>query len=127
MEGAIKAGKEVEECGDGVYLLSRHTRSAQSGHSFTFELLVTETPKTTAPRRVDFQISFAGSRNMACHGESVLEGGEVCRLEVAGDGEIVALCECRTVDPAQKAHLTFETAMAEQLMVPDDSDDDDDE
>ena len=92
-----------------------------------FELLVTKTPKTTAPRRVDFQISFAGSRNMACHGESVPDGGEVCRLEVAGDGEVVALCECRTVDPAQKAHLTFETAMAEQLMVPDDSDDDDDE
>ena len=79
----------------------------------------------TAPdKRVDFQMDFGGSVNMAFSGNGVTATGSyICRVEVRG-GETQEICVCRTVNPKKKANLTYETAVAEYLLAADDSDDD---
>jgi hypothetical protein len=79
----------------------------------------------TAPgKRVDFQMDFGGSSNMAFSGAGVTAKSHLCRVEVRG-GETQEICVCRTINPKKKANLSYETAVAEYLLTADDSDDDD--
>lgn len=79
---------------------------------------------TAKDKRVDFQMDFSGSSNMTFSGVGVSAGGShLCRVEVQG-GKTQEVCICRTINPKQKANLSYETAIAEYLLVPDDSDDD---
>jgi hypothetical protein len=111
----VDDGREYEEVSEGVRLYTTHTQSREQGHEFRFELAV------LGDKLCDFQLDFTGSQNMQIVGSQ--DGRMICQQKVeARSSKEVAVV--RQIDVKRRAHLTYETAIAEYMLQEDDSDED---